>query len=353
MWRRHHTGRGLKSALGSVDIVSWSRVTLGVTAVFAMATVACGATGVQRETSEPSAVIEGGSVASMEDRSSASGEGAEADTTGARKGLEDEGVVEEEIVWKEHDCDVHAFHHPVSGFDIEIDGLHDLELELEGIENLHQRIVEKLEHIDIPEGILEHLEDLEFHVDESDTLGHRVHVRAPRMRFDYRMGPDGHGRFQIGEGKKSLKIKIRGDVKFEDGRIGSISEDGWFEAEESGEIERKVVVTAQEDGTLIYAYEENGDRTEFDDEASEWLAEIVEKVESGAREGREAGRHVIRLKKQLGGGDGNIDGQRHWFDRHHEDAEHLRRRLEALERERERLQERLRDLEEEEREGEA
>lgn len=78
---------------------------------------------------------------------------------------------------------------------------------------------------------------------------------------------------------RHTSLKIEGNVIFSKDRndVHSISEGGFFEiSEERDGVERFLRITPSDRGELEYDYEVDGKERSFDDQAREWLSEILE-----------------------------------------------------------------------------
>ena len=97
---------------------------------------------------------------------------------------------------------------------------------------------------------------------------------------------DGKITYQWVDGGYSLSIELEGDVEWSDDDKGikSISRNGYIEIEEKTRRNRqRLVVEQAPNGDLKYEYRKNRKRAEFDEDAREWLAEVLSEVirESG------------------------------------------------------------------------
>ncbi len=257
---------------------------------------------------------------------------------------------------------------PAFQFDVVVPPFEHLAEQLEGIEEWVEEL-KPLEMEDFQMPDIEIMDDLQ----ELKELGFAF--QAP-----------GGGALQVFSGLgKHLRIKIHGDVEFEDGQVKSISPEGRFEVEDNrGEIKRRIEVTATREGELVYEYEVDDEPHTFDEAGREWLAEIVEMVEK-AEYRAVPGR--IRIRRydgdderiehdfEIRGPDRNeiekrIEIHRRRLDDHRRELdeklremeprierelehaeEHLRDRLEMLEEEVERLRQQLQELERDPEEG--
>ncbi len=217
---------------------------------------------------------------------------------------------------------------PAFQFDVVVPPFEHLAEQLEGIEKWAKEF-EPLE-----------MEDFEFHMPDIEVMEDLDELKELGFAFQ----TPGGGALQVLSGLgKHLRIQIRGDVEFEDGRVKSISPEGRFEVEDNrGEIKRRIDVTATREGELVYEYEVDGEQHAFDDAGREWLAEIVEMVEK-AEYRAVPGR--IRIRRY----DGDDERIEHDFEIRGPDRERIEKRIEIhrrkLDEHRRELDEKLREVE--------
>lgn len=148
---------------------------------------------------------------------------------------------------------------------------------------------------DDDEGFLDHLADW---VDEVVTPSHgSLHISDDNGRTTASWSTDNH----------FVKMKMRGQVEFSDDArmITSISKRGYFKLyEKKRGTKREIEITQDNDGTLEFYYEVDGDEAEFDDDAREWLGDLL--TETIYRTGMGADKRVAQLYDK-GGVDAVLD----------------------------------------------
>lgn len=184
------------------------------------------------------------------------------------------------------------------------------------------------------------MKDFEFHMPDLEIMEGLEELKNLGFAFQ----TPGGGALQVFSGLgKHLRIQIRGDIEFEDGKVKSISPEGRFEVEDNrGEIKRRIEVTANREGELVYEYEVDGEPHAFDDTGREWLAGIVEMVEN-AEHRAVPGR--IRIRRY----DEDDERVEHDFEIRGPDREEIEKRIEIrrrrLDDHRRELDEKLREME--------
>jgi len=103
------------------------------------------------------------------------------------------------------------------------------------------------------------------------------------------------------DGSDKLSVSTEGEVEFtEDDRdIKSISPGGFLSIEERrGRVRRELEVEAGPDGKLEYGYYERGRAREFDDDARDWMSDVL--LEAIRRTGLGAEKRAARILKEDG-----------------------------------------------------
>jgi hypothetical protein len=127
---------------------------------------------------------------------------------------------------------------------------------------------------------------------------------------NYIIENNGNCKIAWSEGRSKIRVELDGDIEFtdDDRAIKSISRRGYLTiTEKHGRTRRELEVEPNSDGSLDYIYYLNGNDHDFDDEAQEWLSDIL--LEVVRRTGFGAEERVRRFYES-GGVEGVLDETR-------------------------------------------